>query len=298
MPTILLLCALNLAQTQPKLSPTTDTIGQAYWLFLQGRSLEERGELEAAIQAHRRALELLPGSADIHAELSGLYAREGRVFESMKEAEAALAIDATHAEAHRILGLVQALLAERVLKSSSDRTLLPQAIGHLEQALAARRDSNVEFTLARLYLRNEQHAKAIPVLRRFMLDHPGYVDGFMLLADAFDGNQQQAEAIATLGEAIREAPDELRPRVRLVELASEYATSPEPARGVELLERAAQALPTSSVVQERLGDLYLTLKQYREAAAAFQRALDGDKQSVDAAALTSKRDRARELAGK
>jgi tetratricopeptide (TPR) repeat protein len=175
---------------------------------------------------------------------------------------------------------------------------LPQAIGHLEQALAARRDPNVEVTLARLYLRTEQHAKAIPVLRRFVLDHPGYVDGFILLADAFDGNKQPAEAIATLGEAIREAPSEPRPRLRLVELASEYAASPEPARGVELLERAAQALPTSSVVQERLGDLYLALKQYREAAAAFQRALDGDKQSVDAAAVTTKRDRARELAGR
>jgi tetratricopeptide (TPR) repeat protein len=298
MTTALLLCALGLAAAQPAQSPTTETIGQAYWLFLQGRALEQRGEVEAAVQAHRRALALLPRNADIHSELAGLYAREGRVFESMKEAEAALAIDPAHVEAHRILGLVQALLAERVMRPGGDRSLFPEAIGHLEKALAARRDPNVEVTLGRLYVRTEQHAKAIPVLRRFVLDHPGYVDGLILLADAFDGNKQPAEAIATLGDAIREAPGEPGPRLRLVELASEYAASPEPARGVELLERAAQALPTSSIVQERLGDLYVTLKQYREAAAAFQRALDGDKQSVDANALTTKRDRARALAGR
>ena len=298
MPIAFVLCLLGFSPPQAAQPPSTDTIGQVYAMALQARTLEQRGDVEGAIAAYRKALTILPGNADIHAELASLYAREGRAFESMKEAEAALAIDVTNAEAHRMLGLVQALLADRAARAAGDRTLIPEAIGHLEKALAARRDPNVEVTLGRLYVRTEQHAKAITLLRRFVLDHPDYVDGLMLLADAFEGNKQPAEAIATLGDAIREAPAEKAPRARLVELAAEYASLPEPARGVELLQRVAQALPTSSVVHERLGDLYLRLKQYREAAAAFQRALDGDKQSIDATALTTKRDRARELAGK
>jgi tetratricopeptide (TPR) repeat protein len=298
MPLALLLQLAALLAPQAAQPPTTDAIAEVYTLVLQARGLEQGGEIDRAIATYRRALAVVPANADIHAELAGIYARDGRAFESMKEAEAALAIDAGNAEAHRLLGLVQAVLAERTPRPAGDRSLMPEAIGHLEKALAARRDPNVELTLGRLYVRSEQHAKAVTVLRRFVLDHPDYVDGLMLLADAFDGNEQPAEAIATLGDAIREAPGEPRPRARLVELATEYASVPEPARGRDLLQRAAQALPSSSLVQERLGDLHVRLKQYREAAAAFQRALDGDRQSVDAAALAAKRDRARELAGR
>jgi tetratricopeptide (TPR) repeat protein len=298
MPLALFLQLVAIVGPQAAQPPTTEAIAQVYSLVLQARSLEQGGDVEGAVAAYRRALAVLPGIGDIHAELAGVFAREGRAFESMKEAEAALAIDAGHAEAHRLLGLVQAVIAERTQRPAGDRSLLPEAIGHLEKSLAARRDPNVEVTLGRLYVRTEQHAKAITVLRRFVLDHPDYVDGLMLLAEAFDGNKQPAEAIVTLGDAIREAPGEAGPRARLAELATEYASLPEPARGVEVLERAAEALPASSIVQERLGDLYVRLKQYREAASAFQRALDGDKQSVDAAALAAKRDRARELAGR
>ena len=40
------------------------------------------------------------------------------------------------------------------------------------------------------------------------------------------------------------------------------------------------------------------MKRYREAVTAFDRALTGDKEGIDVAAVTKKRDRARELAGK
>jgi len=69
----------------------------------------------------------------------------------------------------------------------------------------------------------------------------------------------------------------------------EAATSP--------LERAAAALPDSSVIQEHLGDVYLKSKRYIEAAAAFDRALAGDRDGLDAPAVMKKRDRARALSG-
>jgi tetratricopeptide (TPR) repeat protein len=64
------------------------------------------------------------------------------------------------------------------------------------------------------------------------------------------------------------------------------------------LEHAATALPRVSVIQNHLGELYFQLKQYREAASAFDRALAGDREEIDVAAVTKKRDQARELAGK
>jgi tetratricopeptide (TPR) repeat protein len=64
------------------------------------------------------------------------------------------------------------------------------------------------------------------------------------------------------------------------------------------LERAARQLPKVSVISEHLGDLYLQLKRYADAAAAFDQALSGDRDGIDAAALEKKRARARDLAGK
>jgi hypothetical protein len=48
----------------------------------------------------------------------------------------------------------------------------------------------------------------------------------------------------------------------------------------------------------KLGDQYFGLKRYKDAADAFDRALVSDRAAVDAAEVTKKRDRARELAGK
>jgi hypothetical protein len=45
-----------------------------------------------------------------------------------------------------------------------------------------------------------------------------------------------------------------------------------------------------------LGELYFQQKRYRDAADAWTRSLDGDRVTIDAAAITKKRDRARELA--
>jgi hypothetical protein len=51
------------------------------------------------------------------------------------------------------------------------------------------------------------------------------------------------------------------------------------------------------VIQDHLGDLYFKSKRYIEAAAAYDRALGGDRDGLDADAVAKKRDRARQLSG-
>ena len=67
--------------------------------------------------------------------------------------------------------------------------------------------------------------------------------------------------------------------------------------GRVVLERAAAALPTDSVVLHHLAESLFQLKRYREAQAAWDRALAGDQNGIDVGEVTRKRDRAKELAG-
>jgi tetratricopeptide (TPR) repeat protein len=64
------------------------------------------------------------------------------------------------------------------------------------------------------------------------------------------------------------------------------------------LERAASARPKTSVILDHLGELHFQVKRYRDAADAWDQALAGDREGIDVAAITKKRDRARQLAGK
>jgi len=67
-------------------------------------------------------------------------------------------------------------------------------------------------------------------------------------------------------------------------------------RARDPLQRAAAALPRTSVIQDHLAELYFKMKLYRDAAEAWDRALDGDRSGIDVPAITKKRDRARAMA--
>src|SRR4029079_10153700 len=101
---------LGLQTPQPAVS-SADAAGQAYFLFVQGRMLEDRGDANGAIAAYRKAIDLSPNSADIYAGLAALFTRRRRTDESIAQATAALKIDPNNQEAHRTMGLVQASLA-------------------------------------------------------------------------------------------------------------------------------------------------------------------------------------------
>src|SRR5262245_8233904 len=179
-------------QTPPPAAASADTVGQAYFLFVQGRLLEDRGDVNGAIAAYRKAIDLSPKSADVYAELASLLAREGRADEAITQAQAALKIDADNLEAHRTLGFVQASLASSTLDEARQKSLAADAIVHFERALkgAGVPDLNVLLTLGRMYVRAEKFPEAIKTLDTFLDDQPGYPDAMSLLAEAYEGADQ------------------------------------------------------------------------------------------------------------
>lgn len=206
------------AQTVPARPPAAAT-GEAYFLFIQGRTLEAKGDVPGAIAAYRKAIDLMPQVADIRAELAGLYAREGKAAESIAEAEAALKSDPANREAHRILGFVRSALADNVQAIAQQGMLVKQAIEHFEKALAGgTRDPGVELTIGRLYVRTGQYQKAIQTLQAFLNDQPGYPEGILLLVEALDATQDHKQAVALLEPLVRDEPDMARARSWLAEM--------------------------------------------------------------------------------
>ena len=155
--------------------------GDSTYYFLMGRYLEDEGRIDDAIAAHKHAIELAPDSAELRAELAGLYARQDRARDALEAAEDALKHNPDNQEANRVLGTVYAALAEqRQPLRPGDRPseYAAKAIGALEKS---RKEGIPEITvdlmLGRLYVQTGAFAKAIPPLRRVADEQPGYGDG-------------------------------------------------------------------------------------------------------------------------
>jgi tetratricopeptide (TPR) repeat protein len=194
-----------------------DAVASAYDEFLLARHLETADDVDGAIAAYKRAIELDPVSADIVAELSALYLRQSRLNDATTAADQALKIEPDNREAHRVLGIVYATLAEsgrrngaRAQTAATQTENIAKAIQHLEKAVDRSNgepDPNVRATLARLYVAAGTFDKAIPLLTDLVNEEPGWNDGPALLAEAFAGAGRNADAIAWLEEAAPNDPD-------------------------------------------------------------------------------------------
>ena len=197
------------AAAQPAAAPAGD---DAAYYFLLGRRYESTGEIEKAVAAFKQALTLAPDSAELRAELAGLYAREDRAAEAVDVAEEALKKDPANREANRILGSIYSALAEQRLKlrPGDDPALyVPRAIAALERARAQGSDTPIDMMLGRLYLQTKSYDKAIALLRRVQLEQPGSAEIAMMIATAEEGSGRTAEAIETLRSGDRGQPEVL-----------------------------------------------------------------------------------------
>lgn len=276
----------------------------AYFEFLHARRLEADGDVEAAVDALRRAAAADPASAEVRAELAALFARQNRAADAIEAAQAALAVDPDNAEAHWVLGSVYSALAQQGRDAQPTATeALDRAIEHLEKARPGRRyDPGLSLALGRLYLRKADYEKALGVLVPLGNQEPGIAEVGYLLAQAYEGTGQRKEAIGALRQALDNEPRFFRGWLMLGELLEKdrqwaeaaeaygHASSQNP-RNVELKVRQAQALlnagdagrardllralandaPTETAVLYLLSEAERQLKAYDEAESAARR---------------------------
>ena len=208
------------AAAQTAVAPKAD--GDAGYYFLLARHLENTGKIDEAIAALQKAISLESGSAELRAELAGLYARQNNAVDALNVADEALKIDPANREANRTLGSIYAALSEqkRPIRPGDDpSTYVTRAIAALERAQGpARADLGIEFTLGRLYARTSQHEKAIASLERVFEAQPEYSEGGMLLAASQEDAGRLDDAIKTIEGTIQNNPTFFRAYLKLIDL--------------------------------------------------------------------------------
>ena len=276
-------------QAAPPVQAAPDR-AEAYYLFLRARQLEGEGNIDAAIAAHRRALTLAPGSAEIHAELAGLLARQNRGTEALAEGQAALAIDPDNREAHRILGYVfTAMLDGNPAGENAPEAVehARKAVAHFEKARVGRAsDPASELTLGRLYVIIGEFDRAILTLREFLLDQPGYTEAILLLSDAYAGKGDIDEAIAALEPVITAGGGQMaRPAIRLAELYESRARWQDAAA---LYERVMRESPRmAAVLRARRATALLNAGRIAEARTILREITAADPRDAGAWYLLS-----------
>jgi len=192
---------------------SAQTNADAYYDFLMARHLEAAGDSRGAQAQLEKAVTADPKSAEVRAELAAFHLRRDAGDDAERVAKEALQLDDKSSEAHRVLGMLYAGKSEETGRGQTAQAaaaeLVKQAIANLELVTdnpAGLTDLNLQYTLGRLYTRNNQADKAIQALTRVVNENPLSVQGRLALAQAFVVARDINSAIGALEEIVDDEP--------------------------------------------------------------------------------------------
>ena len=199
-----------------------------------------------AIEEYRLAIEADPSSEYLTSGLAELYAKTGRIKDAVLEAQDILKRDPNNLEAHKLLGRIY-------LRSLGDMQSNSGGSGNV------------------LKLAIEQYEQIIKI-------EPDNVDDHLLLGRLYrlDNDLQKAEA--EFKTAVKLQPDS---EEAVTTLAYLYNEEGDTSRAVQVLAAVPDA-SRSAKLYAALGYTYEQQKQYKEAIEAYHKAIELDRDNLDA----------------
>ncbi len=145
--------------------PDPARLEQAEFYFKDGYRLQMNGDLEGAIAAYKRSIELYP-TAEAHTFLGWAYSFQGRIDEAIKECETAIQIDPDFGNPYNDIGVYL------IEKGEYD-----EAIPWLQKAMAAKRYEPRHYphmNMGRVLVRKGRYQEAIKELKKALAIEPNY----------------------------------------------------------------------------------------------------------------------------
>src|SRR5215468_9422362 len=199
-----------------------------------------------AIEEYRAAIEADPGSEYLTSALAELYAKTGRIRDAVLEAQDILKRDPNNLEAHKLLGRIY-------LRSLGDMQSGNNGSGSV------------------LKLAIEQYEQIIKI-------EPENVDDHLLLGRLYRMNNDLQKAEREFKTAVKLQPDS---EEAVTTLAYLYNEEGDATRAVQVLSSVPDA-GRSAKMYSALGYTYEQQKQYKQAIDAYRRAIELDRDNLDA----------------
>jgi tetratricopeptide (TPR) repeat protein len=246
--------------------------------------------LEPIVTARLRAADAADLSSDT---FRSTYFDLATAYEKLRQFEKAAAM----LRQARTLSRTDPLVEIRLARSLQESGKGDEAIRAL-QAAAAKfpKEPAVKLSLASTLERERKYSEAESVFRQMIADDPDNADalnslGYMLA----ERGQKLDEAVSFVQRALTIEPGN---GAYLDSLGWAYYKQNRLEQAEAPLKEAAAQLPTVSVIQDHLGDLLNRRGLLDEAIAAWQRALDGDGDSIDRSEVDDKIKAARQKLGR
>jgi tetratricopeptide (TPR) repeat protein len=224
----------------------------AYYHYSLAHMYEEqvavygRSEMASkAIDEYRLAIEADPSSEYLTSGLAELYAKTGRIREAVSEAQDILKRDPNNLEAHKLLGRIYLRSLGDMQSGNGSSSVLKLAIEQYEQIVKIEPDNmDDHLLLGRLYRLNNDLTKAEAEFKTAVKLQPSSEEAVTTLAYLYNEEGDATRAVQVLSSV----PDEGR----------------------------------SAKMYSALGYTYEQQKQYKEAINSYRRAIELDRDNLDA----------------
>jgi tetratricopeptide (TPR) repeat protein len=234
-----------------------------------GNVLQDRGALEDAIRAYRRAIRLKPDFPDPYNDLGTAYFAQGHAVRAIESYRHAADLRPDHAVAQANLGSVYRKLGlPREARSALQREFVLRVSGAFRRILRLRRESLLDLAKAQLEQGNARLAARIS--RRAIEQNPNSAGALRLLGAAQQRLGSSAEAIASLEAAVALEPRDAPLRAELGRLLGEAG---EAGAAIAQLEHSVRLKPRSPHALLALAELELGRSNLERAEQFARQAL-------------------------
>ena len=246
-----------------------------------GQYQEQAGMVKEAIESYTLALAARPTDRALKVRRITALLRTG---DFQRAAQFAADARRQHPDEVRF-----AQLQARALFEGGDRS---GALSLLESAAKSfPRDGDTQFVLADTYNQAGRTADAERVLRQMLTTDPNNANALNYLGYILaERGDQLDEAIRLVRRALEQEPEN---GAYLDSLGWAYFRKGDMNEAEKYLSAAAARLPKNSEIQDHLGDLHARRGRWQDAIGAWTRAVEGDADDAEKAAIQKKIDDAR-----